>query len=312
MAQAGATQQAVLESLAVAARRFHGEHAAAPRALTQEISAAFSGIDLQEAQVQRLLELLEKAGKSPGATPKSGAQRRTRDGVTLREYRFPLLRACVGGHGHGLRPRAGGRLGTSLFGLCPGAGTAADDRAADGVASRGLATLAGAVAATDVCHRCGRERDAVLPPCAGEDGASTHQERSCTGFASWITTTPRSESGRWPKRSCLAAKMTVPGVHGQRADVPRAEKAGRSVSHVAFGGSLAGTRRKLTAARAAEFRKAYQYIRRRTKQMRYHEYKHLNLPIGSGVMKRPPARKSGRQPTAEAFGDALVQKQCAK
>ncbi len=42
-------------------------------------------------------------------------------------------------------------------------------------------------------------------------------------------------------------------------------------------------RRKLTAARAAEFRKAYQYIRRRTKQMQYHEYKHLNLPIGSGV-----------------------------
>ncbi len=36
-------------------------------------------------------------------------------------------------------------------------------------------------------------------------------------------------------------------------------------------------------ARAAEFRKAYQYIRRRTKQMQYHEYKHLNLPIGSGV-----------------------------
>ena len=42
-------------------------------------------------------------------------------------------------------------------------------------------------------------------------------------------------------------------------------------------------RRKLSASRAAEFRKAYQYIRRRTKLMQYHEYKRLNLPIGSGV-----------------------------
>ena len=42
-------------------------------------------------------------------------------------------------------------------------------------------------------------------------------------------------------------------------------------------------RRKLSASRAAEFRKAYQYIRRRTKFMQYHQYKQLNLPIGSGV-----------------------------
>jgi len=43
------------------------------------------------------------------------------------------------------------------------------------------------------------------------------------------------------------------------------------------------SRRKLSKSRAAEFRKAYQYIRRRTKRMQYHEYKRLNLPIGSGV-----------------------------
>ena len=42
-------------------------------------------------------------------------------------------------------------------------------------------------------------------------------------------------------------------------------------------------RRKLSSSRAAEYRKAYQYIRCRTKFMQYHEYKRLNLPIGSGV-----------------------------
>jgi len=42
-------------------------------------------------------------------------------------------------------------------------------------------------------------------------------------------------------------------------------------------------RRKRSASRAAEFRKAYQYIRRRTKCMQYHEYKRIGLPIGSGV-----------------------------
>ena len=42
-------------------------------------------------------------------------------------------------------------------------------------------------------------------------------------------------------------------------------------------------RRKLSASRAAEYRKAYQYLRCRTKLMQYHEYKRLNLPIGSGI-----------------------------
>jgi hypothetical protein len=35
--------------------------------------------------------------------------------------------------------------------------------------------------------------------------------------------------------------------------------------------------------RAAEFRKAYHYIRRRTKLIQYHDYQALHLPLGSGV-----------------------------
>jgi len=42
-------------------------------------------------------------------------------------------------------------------------------------------------------------------------------------------------------------------------------------------------RRRLSKSRAGEFRKAYQYLRRRTKLMQYHQYQRQNLPIGSGV-----------------------------
>jgi hypothetical protein len=42
-------------------------------------------------------------------------------------------------------------------------------------------------------------------------------------------------------------------------------------------------RRKPSASGAVDFRKAYQYIRQRTKFMQYYQYQRLNLPIGSGV-----------------------------
>lgn len=113
MAQAGATQQAVLDRL----RSQHGVFWEPQRLrdVTQEISAAFAELT-QEAQVQRLLELLEKAGKSPG--PRRPVLSVGRDGVTLREYRFRFFEhasvATVT-----VYDRAGGRLGTVYLAFAP-------------------------------------------------------------------------------------------------------------------------------------------------------------------------------------------------
>ena len=41
--------------------------------------------------------------------------------------------------------------------------------------------------------------------------------------------------------------------------------------------------KKLSAARAEKFATAYEYIRTRTRYMKYAEYKRLGLPISSGV-----------------------------
>ena len=42
-------------------------------------------------------------------------------------------------------------------------------------------------------------------------------------------------------------------------------------------------RRNLSKAKQKEFRKAYNYLRTRTRMMRYHAYRHDHLPIGSGI-----------------------------
>ncbi len=66
--------------------------------------------------MQRLLELLEKAGKSPG--PRRPVLSVGRDGVTLREYRFRFFEhasvATVT-----VYDRAGGRLGTVYLAFAP-------------------------------------------------------------------------------------------------------------------------------------------------------------------------------------------------
>ena len=43
------------------------------------------------------------------------------------------------------------------------------------------------------------------------------------------------------------------------------------------------SRRKMGKSRTKKFRQAYNYLRKRTKWMRYSEYKKRHIPIGSGI-----------------------------
>jgi hypothetical protein len=116
MAQAGATQQAVLERL----RSQHGVSWGAQRLrdVTEELSLAFADVT-PECQVLRLLELLERAEQSRG--PRRPVLSVGRDGVTLREYRFRFFEHATVGT-VAVYDRTGKRLGTVYLAFAPEAG----------------------------------------------------------------------------------------------------------------------------------------------------------------------------------------------
>ena len=138
MAQAGATQQSVLDRL----RSQHGVCWGPQRLreVTQELAAALEGLT-QECQVPRLLELLQKAEQSRGS--RRPVLSVGRDGVTLREYRYRFFEHATVATVT-VYDRAGQRLGTVYLAFAPELGQAADDRPADGVDPGSVAALGGA------------------------------------------------------------------------------------------------------------------------------------------------------------------------
>ena len=273
MAQAGATQQAVLDRL----RSQHGVSWGAQRLrdVTQEISAAFGELT-QEAQVQRLLELLKEAGKSPGA--RRPVLSVGRDGVTLREYRFRFFEHAAVATVT-VYDRAGKRLGTVYLAFAPEPGqqqmTTRLTALLQEVLRRWQGPLPRLTYVTDAGENETQYYRRVLANMTHpRTGEKLHWIRIVDYYhaAQRIWTMAEALFGKdnragraWARRMCRVLKK--PG----------------GPFRVLHSAAALRKRRKLTAARAAEFRKAYQYIRRRTKHMQYHDYKRLKLPIGSGV-----------------------------
>lgn len=54
-------------------------------------------------------------------------------------------------------------------------------------------------------------------------------------------------------------------------------------SRVLHAAAARRSRHKVIAHRRADYKRAYEYLRRRTKHMQYHEYRRRQMPIGSGV-----------------------------
>jgi hypothetical protein len=273
MAGAGATQQAVLDRL----RSQHGVSWGAQRLrdVTEELSAAFAGLT-QECQVARLLELLQKAEESRG--PRRPVLSAGRDGVTLREYRFRFFEhatvATVA-----VYDRRGQRLGTVYLAFAPEAGQAE-------MTERLTALLREAL----------RQWEGPLPRLtyvtdAGENETQYYRRvlRKMTHPRTgekldWIRIVDYYHAAKriWTMAEALFGKDSPRGRAWARR-MCRVLKKPSGPFRVLHSAAALQKRRKMSASRAAEFRKAYQYIRRRTKLMQYHECKRLNLPIGSGV-----------------------------
>jgi hypothetical protein len=273
MAGAGATQQAVLDRL----RSQHGVSWSAQRLrdLTQELATDFAD-GTQTCQVLRLLELLHKAEKSRG--PRRPVLSVGRDGVTLREYRFRFFEHATVATVT-VYDRAGQRLGTVYLAFTPEPGQGTMTKRLTALLQETLRCWEGPLPRLTYVTDAGESetqyyRRVLRNMAHPRTGAKLHWTRIVDYYhaAQRIWTMAEALFGKenregraWARRMCrLLKKPSGP-------------------FRVLHSAAALRKRRKLSASRAAEYRKAYQYIRCRTKLMQYHEYKRLNLPIGSGI-----------------------------
>lgn len=273
MAQAGATQQAVLDRL----RSGHGVSWGAQRLreVTQELSAAFEGLT-QESQVLRLLELLKKAEKSRGA--RRPVLSVGRDGVTLREYRFRFFEHATVATVT-VYDRSGERLGTVYLAFAPEPGQ-------QQMTERLTALL------EEVLRRWEDPPPRLTYVTDAGENETQYYRRVLGNMAHprtgeklpWIRIVDYYHAAQriWAMAEALFGKEDRAGRAWARRMCRVLKKPGGPF-RVLHSAAALRKLRKPSKLRAAEFRKAYQYIRRRTKLMQYHAYKRVNLPIGSGV-----------------------------
>jgi hypothetical protein len=273
MAQAGATQQAVLDRL----RSQHGVSCGAQRLrdVTRELSLAFEGMT-QECQVLRLLELLKKAEQSRGS--RRPVLSVGRDGVTLREYRFRFFEHATVATVT-VYDRAGGRLGTVYLAFAPELGQQQMTERLTALIQEVLRHWEGPLPRLTYVTDAGENETQYYRRVLGNMAHPRTGEK-----LPWIRIVDYYHAAQriWAMAETLFGKESRTGRVWARRMCRVLKKPGGPF-RVLHSAAALRARLKLSKSRAADFRKAYQYLRRRTKLMQYHDYKRLNLPIGSGI-----------------------------
>jgi hypothetical protein len=273
MAQAGATQQAVLERLKLQ----HGVSWGAQRLrdVTEHLSLAFEDLT-QECQASRLLELLKKAEQSRG--PRRPVLSVGRDGITLREYRFRFFEHATVAT-TAVYDRTGQRLGTVYLAFAPEAGQAQMTARLTALLQEVFRRWEGPLPRLTYVTDAGENETQYYRRVLGNMAHPRTGEKLC-----WIRIVDYYHAAQriWTMAEALFGKDDRSG-HAWARRMCRVLKKSRGPFRVLHSAAALLKRRKPSAAGAVDFRKAYQYIRQRTKFMQYYQYQRLNLPIGSGV-----------------------------
>ena len=273
LAGAGATQRSVLDRLDTQhAVKWGAERL---RAVSAEMAGEMAGAR-HECQVERLLEYLREADDSLGS--RKPVLSVGRDGITLRDHETSSFEHATAGT-VSVHDRAGKRLGTVCLGFAPEPGQPAMTKhmtaLIEEVLNRWDGPLPRLCYVTDAgANETAYWRRVLKPMRHPRTGAKLEWHRVIDYYhaAQRIWTMASALFGRdergavaWARRMCkLLKKKNGPF----------------RVLHAAA--RLRG-KRALPEWREKEYRKAYNYIRGRTKFMRYDEYARNHLPMGSGV-----------------------------
>lgn len=273
-AQSGATQRVVLDRL----KEQHGVRWGAQRLrnVTGDISLAMEQFR-QEYQIQKILELLEKADKSTGSRKPVLAA--GRDGVTLREYRFSFYEHATAGT-VSVYDRRGQRLGTVYLAFVPEPGQGQMTKQLTALVQETLRRWTGRLPrlcyVTDAGDNETKYYRLVL---RNMRHPVTGQRLKWYRIVDYYHTAERI----WSMADALFGKKRAQQARAWARRMCRLLKKPNGPSRVLHSAGALRARRRLSQSRDEEFRKASNYIRRRTRFMQYHDYQQLQLPIGSGV-----------------------------
>jgi hypothetical protein len=278
LAEAGATQNAALSRL----KQQHGVSWGAQRlrAVAQEVAEAMTAVR-QLVQVDRLLELLRKAEESPGT--RLPVLSVGRDGISLREYRYRCFENATAATVT-VYDRRGKRLGTVYLAFAPE-----------------LEQLTMTQQLTALILRVLECWEGTLPRLAYVTDAGDSESKY---YRQVLRTMRHPRTGQplrwyrivdyyhaseriWKMAECLFGRQKDGKLSREARAwawrMCRLLKKPNGPYRVLHAAAALRARRPLSPTRDQEYRRAYQYIRRRTKFMQYAEYKNLHLPLGSGV-----------------------------
>ena len=273
MAETGATQRRVLERL----EQDHGVNWGTKKLRDfTRIQADRMDSFRHAMQVARVLELLEEARNSKGKNKPVLAV--GRDGITLGTQPYGFWEVATAGT-ITVFDRRGKRLGTVYLGYTPELGqgtmTAQLTRLIEDILEQWTGPLPRLCYVTDAGESETKYFRTVLRGMVHpREGVRLewfrvvdyfHAAERITKMADALFGKETKEGRSWARRMRkLLLKPNGP-------------------SRVLHSAAALFSRRKLSDSRQKDYRRAYNYIRRRTKFMDYHGYRARHLPIGSGV-----------------------------
>jgi hypothetical protein len=273
LAEAGATQQAVLERL----REEHGVVLGVKRlrALAADVETELTP-HRRAQQAAQLNAWLEQAARSPGKNRPVLAV--GRDGITLATRPHGFFEVATVAT-LTVYDRSRNRLGSVYLGLTPELGQA--------TLSGELTALVQATLAA--CHPL--EPRLVYLTDAGDAECGYYQR--VLRKLRHPTTGRRLEwrrildyyhaSGRLTTIAAALLGADTRAARSWSAKMRKVLKQPNGVFRVLHSAAALAARRKLSARPRKEYQRAYNYLRARARHLRYHDYRRLGLPIGSGV-----------------------------
>lgn len=273
LAEAGTTQAAVLARL----KERHGVALGVERLRKLATDRASALAESQtEHLADRILDLLDQANRSCGRhKPVLSVGR---DGVTLRDYRHRFFE-CAGVGTLAVFDRRGKRLGTVYLGCVPEPNqttlTARLTEVITAVLRRwgGPPPRLGYV--TDAGENETQYYRKVLQPMRHP---RTGQRLTWTRVVDFYHAMERV----WKMADTMFGADTREGSAWARR-MGKLLKKPNGPFRVLHAAAAQRARRTMSKAKRAEFQTAYNYLRKRTRWMQYHEYARHGIPLGSGI-----------------------------
>lgn len=270
---AGATQRRVLQLL----RSEHGVAMGVKR-LRKLLAALAGGFAefREEAQIEALLKALQQADFSRGNRKPVMAV--GRDGITLRENTHSFFEVATAATVT-IFDRAGKRLTTVYLAVTPELGQATMSEMLTSLLTKVLEQWDGPLPTLSyIADSGGNEssyfEDALKKMCHPRTGKRLVWQRVVDYYhaAERIWTMSEQLFGKRSKKYARWARRML-----------RVLKKPNGPKRVLHSAAAHRARRKLGKKRTKQFETAYNYIRKRTQWMQYHDYKMRHIPLGSGI-----------------------------